>query len=164
MKELSFLPNGYAEVIKVYGNPDSNQDGVADPKWKADNLQLFTFPIPMRIAWGSHYFVTQFRAHKLVGPSIQDALAEVFESVGVEAMRERTWDYWGGCYCFRANSNAPTRLSTHSWGIACDINPHLAPNGVKECHQPIQILTAFKRRGFIWAAGDWMHAQACINY
>jgi len=165
MKSLSILPNGYDEVVRVYGNPDANNDGIPDPIWKIGNLKLFKFPEPMRIAWGKHGFVTYFRAHRLVGDVIVDALDEIFDQVGILEMRAKTWDYWGGCYCFRLNSNAKTpKLSTHSWAIACDINPHLAPNGVKECGQPIPIIRAFKSRGFVWAAGDWMHAQACINF
>ena len=58
-------------------------------------------------------------------------------------------------------------LSTHAWGIAIDLNNHIAgwldPDGV----QPEGIVDAFKKRGFIWG-GDWseqyvdmMHFQAC---
>jgi hypothetical protein len=224
MRTLSVVPNGYEEVVRVYGNPDVDGDWNLDAGFVRDRLAVFEFPFPMRRAGGihtltdlevwrlfwdhgqkvyephllgkytgvpaalvqpdilrdfatawnpidfkawrdAHTWLHRFQAHKLVGDVIVDALREVFEELTEPVMREKCLDEWAGCFNFRANRNAvPPRLSTHSWAISCDQNPRLAPNGVKECHQPEVILSAFRKRGFIWAKGDWMHAQACVNF
>jgi hypothetical protein len=164
MKILEKVPNGLQSIIEVYGNPDADGDGILDVQWAKDNLKIFTFPFPMRKSWGAHELVTKFQAHRLVGDAIADALDEFFNAMGSVEIRAKTWDYWGGCFNFRANANARDRLSTHSWGIAVDLNPHLNPNGQKECKQPTELVRAFISRGFRWVPNDWMHTQAAWGY
>ena len=164
MKVLSYVPNGYEDIVKYYGDPDINKDGEPDLQWQIDNLKTFTFTVPMRISWNGHYFISRFKAHKLIGNVIVEALDYIFNTVGVREMRDRTWDYWGGCYNFRPNANAVNHLSIHSWAAAIDLNPHLAPNGVQECGQPKIIIDAFEKRGFLWVKNDWMHCQAAKGY
>ena len=60
-------------IIALYGDPDSNHDGKRDPAWEKAYLKQFTFNTPMRVAWGSHYFVTKFWAHRLAGDDIVSA-------------------------------------------------------------------------------------------
>ncbi len=156
--------NSLKELKEIYGNPDANGDFILDPGWYMENIRVFNFVQPMRSPWGEHPIITRFTAHKKIGNVIIDAFDEVFRSVGVDEMRARTWDYFAGCWAFRRNVNAPEKLSVHSWGVAIDQNPHLAPNGKEENGQPDVIVKAFEERGFRWVPGDWMHAQACWNY
>jgi len=82
-------------------------------------------------------------------------------------LQENDWDRWGGCFNFRLKRGS-NELSTHAWGIAVDINPHIAPFGGDPDKQPYFIVKAFERRGFEWG-GRWsypdgQHFQACHGY
>jgi len=158
------IPFGLTEIESKYGRPDHDGDGICDIRWMATNLRIFLLPYPMRISWKPKQFVSKIQAHKLVGDAICDALEEAFKKVTVDLMRNNRWDYWGGCFNFRRNKHDPKKLSTHSWGIAVDLNPHLCPMGNEKDNQPREISEAFMERGFYWVPGDWMHAQACKGY
>ena len=166
MKTLPVLPRGLEEILKVYGNPDADHNFVLDVDWYVFNTALFELPFPLRLAWGDRQTIDRIRAHKLVGDVIVDALIEIGEQKSVEWLRENNLDLYGGCFCFRKMTNGDY-LSTHSWGIAIDLVPHLGPYG-KEPLVPQFIVQAFKKRGFEWG-GDWkapdgMHFQACTGY
>ena len=163
MEVLKVVPRGVDSINAVYGNPDKNRDYVLDRDWFDTYVGVFTFENPMRLSWKPDQYVKRFQAHRDVGPVIVDALAEVFSEIGPEKMKEYGWDYWGGCFNFRKSRTSP-RLSTHSWGIAVDLNPHICPLGMMKCDQPPLIVDAFEKRGFVWLEGDWMHAQACTGY
>jgi hypothetical protein len=164
MISLADVPNGYDEIVRLYGNPDKNNDGILDPDWYKENIKVFTLPYCVRLSWNTAMCVNRFAAHKLVGDAIVDAMTEIWDEIGVEKLQDMDWDMWGGCYNFRPNTNYPTHLSVHSWGAAVDINPLLCPRGVQHCNQPEPILEAFSKRGFQWVPGDWMHAQAAKGY
>lgn len=157
-------PDGFDEIVKTFGNPDENGDHILDLAFIQSHLQVFNFNIPLRLAWGDHRLITRFQAHALIGDIVMEALDEFFAAVGEQKARDETWDYWGGCFNFRPNSNDKSKLSIHSWGAAVDINPHLNPNGQKECKQPVELMRAFISRGGRWVSGDWMHCQFCWGY
>lgn len=164
MIEIKPVPFGLTEVEAIYGRPDADGDGILDVSWVKENLKIFLLPQPLRLSWKPQVMIGKIQANRLVGPSIIDALDEIIKEVGIAEMRKQTWDYWGGCFEFRRNRNYHKKLSTHSWGIAVDLNPHLCPMGVLEDNQPKVISEAFMKRGFLWVPGDWMHAQACRGY
>lgn len=164
MKTISPVPNGLEEILETYGNPDRDDDGVCDPRWMASYLKVFVLPFPLKKSWKVQEFVGKIQLHKDVGEAVLEALEEIFKKVGVKQMRANKWDYWGGGWAWRMNVNAKTKRSTHSWGIAVDLNPHLCPNGEKVNNQPEVIFEAFKKRGFLWVPNDWMHAQACRGF
>lgn len=166
MLELAYIPDGLEDIIRYYGDPDIDDNFILDKSFYETELGIFMFPFPMRLSWKPDKVVTRFMAHKKVGAVIYDALHEIKNEVGLDKIMEKGWNYFGGCFNFRAKRNNQG-LSTHSWGIAIDINPHLAPYG-KRSRQPEVIVEAFKRRGFVWG-GDWrykdgQHFQACCSY
>jgi hypothetical protein len=163
MKVLEVVPRGIEAINATYGDPDVNRDFILDSDFFGSRITVFTFPHAMRLSWKPDQYVKRFQAHVKVGPVVIDALEEVFDEIGVDKMRELGWDYWGGGFNFR-KSRTSSRLSTHSWGIAVDLNPHLAPLGMMNCGQPAPIVDAFEKRGFVWLQGDFMHAQACVGY
>ncbi len=156
------LPNGLKEINEVYGNPDEDNDFAIDLNWCRENLRYYKFPFYLCIDWSSSDVARNFRAHKLVGPAIVDAYEAIGGYKGVSWLRMNSFDRYGGTHMFRkmGHENA---LSTHSWGIAIDVNPHLGHYG-KPSKQPEFIVDIFKERGFIWGGDfkitDAMHFQA----
>lgn len=75
---------------------------------------------------------------------------------------------FGGCFSFRPQRTG-TKLSTHAWGIAIDLNPETNQQGTAGNMDPAVIAT-FRDSGFEWG-GDWqgktrdpMHFQFCTGY
>jgi len=166
MKTLDYVPKGLIEIKKYYGNPDVDGDFILDTWFVGDNLSIFWFPFPMHLSWKPDHLVRRFQAHVKVGLVIIDALKEIAAYKGEGYLEDNKLNYYGGCFNFRKMRGAD-KLSTHSYGIAIDINPHIAPFG-RPGRQPDFIVKAFERRGFEWG-GRWrypdpMHFQACTGY
>jgi hypothetical protein len=96
-------------------------------------------------------------------------MAPVLQSVFHEIHRRDLWhllEDYGGCFNFR-NARGLSKLSTHCWGIAIDINVRTNGLGMKPWLDE-RIVAIFKDHGFIWG-GDWtrkdgMHFQYCSAY
>jgi len=77
-------------------------------------------------------------------------------------------DTYGGCFNFRAKRSS-SKLSTHSWGIALDLNPETNGMG-REGDMAPGIVEVFESFGFTWggrwsgAGKDPMHFQFCSGY
>lgn len=165
MRKLDTVPDGIDEIKRVFGNPDIDGDWIMDGGFLGRYTAIFALPFAMR-TWNGR-MTDRFRAHRMVGPVIQDAMESLANDPGAGWLRKNGFDFWGGCWWFRKMTTR-NALSTHSWGIAVDINPFDAPYGEKNHKQPACITEAFKIRGFDWG-GDWrildaMHFQACTGY
>jgi len=165
---LQSIPTGLAEINTVYGQPYVAGDIAKYDTGFSENLQLFTLPYPMRLSWPPHQEVRRIYAHKRVGAVMIEALHEVMLKVGYPYLRSQNWDMLGGVFNFRTVRGNENKLSTHSWGIAIDLNPAIGYMGADPELFPHYFVTAFKSRGFVWG-GDWphtdpMHFQACRGY
>jgi len=168
MVSLSDVPIGLEAIIRRYGNPDRDGNAVMDDSFADHHLRVYDLPYKLRLAWRPGQIVTRFRAHMDVAPVIVDALKEIGEYKGLSYLEKNKLNYWGGCWWFRLKRASSEELSTHSWGIALDLNPHIAPMGERDHKQPVFIVDAFLKRGFCWG-GNWlypdaMHFQACGGY
>jgi len=166
MKSLAIIPNGLLEIKQVYGNPDLNHDGTLDHWFVKNRLDIFELPYPMVLSWKPSVHVKYIQCHIDVGEIIIDAFTEILKHKGESYLESMGYNVYGGCFNFRPKRNNQG-LSVHSWGVAIDINPHIAPYG-KEGSQPGFIIDAFCKRGFEWG-GTWkykdpMHFQACRGY
>ncbi len=164
MVELLEIPKR-ENLIDFYGNPEK-EGRITNPLFREHHLTVFKFPFPMRLSWCKSKTVTRFLAHKKVGHVIIDALQEILLYKGYEYLRKNNFDLYGGVYCHRKIKGG-NRLSTHSWGISIDINPHLGPcnwgaykEGKYIDRQPDFIKQAFIKRGFVNLPWDTMHFQA----
>lgn len=149
---------GEDEIRQVYGDP-------SQPIFKSQLVRM-QLPFPLYGDWGDNPRIEGLLMHPLVVDSLHEALTEILELVGAEKLREQRWDVLGDAYSYRRKKGG-NELSTHSWGIAIDLNPHLAP-WLKKPDQPKVIVDAFIRRGWEWG-GKWrnvdgMHFQAARNY
>jgi hypothetical protein len=160
-------PNGLDEIVKMFGNIYDyiHPDGQLDPQWEADCLALVAlpFPLPLPLSWDHSKSVTQFLCHK----HLTGILGDVFGAVQARGLRAKIHSF-GGCFAFRPQRTG-VRLSTHSWGIAIDLNPESNGQG-SVGDMDASVIEIFRSAGFTWG-GDWsgksrdpMHFQFCTGY
>lgn len=159
MTKLESVPWGLEEIYEAYGDPEA-------PGFH-EQLGKLTLPFYMLLSWDEERAVTSVLMHKKIVPAVQDALQEVLDLLGEDKLHELGWDRYGGVLARRSKKGSK-ELSTHAWGIAIDLNPHLGPFGKRCPEYPMVFVEAFERRNFIWG-GRWrrpdcMHFQACGGY
>lgn len=157
------VPNGYKELIATFGNPSDHLDSLGNPTlyWMSNNITLGKFPAPIPLDFAPEQTASRFRCHKLM----KETFEQVFEDIYDEGLWADMVDF-GGIYAHRKKRNGKD-LSTHAWGIACDIDPSGNPMGKVGIINP-KIVTIFKDHKFIWG-GDWeyrddQHFQWVSNF
>jgi len=148
-------PNGYVELIRLFGEP--YKDGTPDGgKWWAANqaavkvADAFTFNLRDRI------YVNKYIA------AVTEATFSEIAARGL-APKIKTFD---GCFKVRAirgyENAVPPRYSIHTWGMAIDLNAATNGLGVRGDIDP-GIVSVFKSFGWIWGGDfkrlDPMHFQ-----
>lgn len=128
-----------------------------------------TLPFPFPLAWDASQRVTRFSCHVNVAAVFTRVFAEAAKHYGEKQFRALKLDQFGGCYNYR-KMRGGSRLSTHAWGIAIDLDP--AANGLKvsapkarfsgDAYLPFWniveaegLVSLGRARNF-----DWMHIQA----
>jgi hypothetical protein len=159
-------PHGLEAIAAMFGDIARfvRTDGTIDPRWEAQNMVSVALPFPIRLAWGNPApLATKIRCHKVVAP----AMVKVFTAVDRAGLRSAVRTY-GGCYNYRPKRMG-SRPSTHSWGIALDLNPATNGMGTAGDMDP-RLVAIFREHGFKWG-GDWpgrnkdpMHFQFCTGY
>ena len=147
------------EIIKRYGQPNITGEGY---------LVTIDLPYPMRLAWDLNTTVTKMRCHKLVSENFKAVFAEILKVYGYAKIKELGIDLYGGCFNYR-KMRGGSSYSTHSWGIALDLDP--ARNLLKETSKTARfarpeykpMIDIFYKHGFINLGVeknyDWMHFQ-----
>lgn len=148
------IPNGLDDINAMFGQIDV-------PKYEEKNIVSFTFPYEMRYAGKP---VKTGRCHK----RLKETFESVFERIRSEGVQDRANDY-GGVYAARPIRGALSHPSTHSWGIAIDLEPATNPLGAVRGTMDAQIVLIFEEFGFFWGGRfksrkDWMHFQFARNY
>jgi hypothetical protein len=147
------------QIIAKYGKPNVTGEGY---------LVTIQLPYPMRIAWDTDTTVTRMRCHKLVADKFLAVFNEIHREYGYAKIKELGIDLFGGCFNFR-KMRGGNDWSTHSWGIAIDLDP--ARNQLKETSKTARfarpeykkMIDIFYKHGFISLGRernfDWMHFQ-----
>jgi LysM repeat protein len=158
-------PNGLDEIISTFGNIYSyiRADGTIDPRWEKEQLSIANLPFPIPISWERSRSVQKILCHsKLV-----DVFTQLFSQIAENGLSKHIVSF-GGCYNFRTKRTSG-KPSTHSWGIAIDLNPDDNRQGTTGNMHP-DIVDIFRQFGFKWG-GDWpgrmkdpMHFQFCTGY
>lgn len=152
------VPNGLEEIKSVYGmfeyQNSQTDEGfiVITNNWESENMVYATFDI-----------IGEVYVNKHIVEPLNTALVRLSELGFTNDIQE--------FYCFSPRYKLHDRLkglSTHSWGIAFDINPSKNKIGTNGSLDP-QLVSIFKECGFIWG-GDWrtpkdpMHFQLASGY
>lgn len=159
-------PNGLGQILDVFGNIFEciQDDGnLNEQRWHQEYFARARLPFSIPLSWDPTNYVTRLMCHK----KLVEVFGEVFAAIEGEDLRDEITSY-GGCYNFRSKRSSG-KLSTHSWGIAIDLNPHSNPMGSPGDMHP-GIVEIFRDHGFKWG-GDWprrykdpMHFQFCTGY
>ena len=148
------VPKGLEEIERQFGRVlyNEGQGGYVHITNDFEQHVLFVdFPVV-----GRQYF------HELLVP-VLDAVMEEIKKRGLDGEIKQF-----GTWCPRHKMHDPKRqLSTHTWGIACDINWATNQVGTRgDIHSGI--VDVFERHGFQWG-GRWsvkdpMHFQYALDY
>lgn len=146
-------PEGLDEIIHTFGSLD-------DPNFVQNNIVTMVLPYPLLF---NNEYVYKTQAHRLVVPSFRQVFNAILEAGLSDEARE-----YGGIYCPRGIRGHISHPSTHSWGIAIDLNPTKFPLGSTE-RQNIVIQNIFKAAGFTYGGDfssrkDPMHWQFASKY
>ena len=158
-------PHGLNAVLAGFGDIYAylRDDGSLDPRWETEQLARAPLPFPIALSWDPTKHVRSIYCHRRLTAKFQ----QVFGELDRRGLSGKVRSF-GGCYNFRAKRSG-SKLSTHAWGIAVDLNPETNVMG-REGDMPAGIVAAFRRAGFLWG-GDWggagkdpMHFQYCTGY
>ena len=150
---LSNTPAGLDEIIATFGSLDM-------PDFESLHIETFTFPYPL-FYQGSK--ATRGRCHHLLVENFQKALADILAA----GLQDQVRNY-GGIYNTRPIRGQASHPSTHSWGIAIDLEPESYPLGSTK-RFPDPIVHIFQNAGFFYGGDfvsrkDPMHFQFCTGY
>lgn len=152
-------PIGITGIIKEYGFVPKDEN--ERKKWEMKNIIEFKLPDYLKASWDYRLRIKKLRIHK--------KLQNIFEITFYRLYTE-CWDYildCGGAYNYRNKSSNTYQLSTHSWGIAIDLNVKENAFGKKPKINK-KIVKIFEDIGWTWG-GRWeipdgMHFQFAKNY
>lgn len=158
-------PHGLENIITTFGNiwEHISADGTLRPSWEANHFGRVKLPFAIPLSWKPELNVRNLYCHK----KLKKAFLTVFTEVENKGLRNMIKTF-GGCFSYRSK-RIGEKLSTHSWGIAIDINPESNRMGERGDLDP-RVVEIFKRYGFSWG-GEWsgsikdpMHFQYCTGY
>lgn len=158
-------PHGIEEIRATFG--DISQfilpDDSLDPRWQAQFLARAPLPFAIPLSWDKSRLVNQITCHRLLAQTFTNVFARI-QRAGLE----QSITSFGGCFAFRPQRTG-TKLSTHAWGIAIDLNPESNAQG-SAGNMISDVSAIFREAGFEWG-GDWegrvrdpMHFQFCKGY
>lgn len=149
---------------------DPNERGaiIISPPWEKQNITTVTIPQLNGVRIDSTSLTSKGRIefHKKAAQDLQDAFAEVERQGLLPLIRT-----WGGSFVPRHITWNPAKgLSSHSWGIAFDINVRwngygVTPPGKGEEGSVVELVPIFESFGFAWggffSTADGMHFEYC---
>lgn len=150
---LTHTPVGLDEIIKTFGRLD-------DPKFEIKNIVTFDLPYPLLYEGAK---VTRARCHRL----IVDNFKKAFQDIKAAGLQDKV-KHFSGIYARRSIRGFGSHPSTHSWGIAIDLEAEKYPLGSKK-RFPDNIVQIFHAAGFFYggdfkARKDPMHFQFAEKY
>ena len=145
------------ELNLVFGIPDWANGN-------CPNTMMIDLPYPMKLSW-MDVWITRTSVNKVVADSLLTILQEIKDHYGEEGLKKYGLNIFGGI-CNVRKSTMSNRASTHSWGIAIDINPLENGNRMtrEQATMPVKVCHIFEKHG--WMSGgrawgrDYMHFQA----
>jgi hypothetical protein len=158
-------PQGLEAILATFGDIYSyiRTDGGLDPRWQTEFLAPLLLSFPMRLSWDKSRTATWMTCHRRMA----GVFSQVFAEIQRQGLQSRIATF-GGCFSFRQQRTG-TKLSTHAWGNAIDLNPDSNAQGSAGDMDP-GLIEIFRTAGFEWG-GEWagtardpMHFQFCTGY
>jgi hypothetical protein len=154
-----------ASLRSFYGEIHLGRDGMPSPEWESSALVTFPAPFPMVASWDTAIPIRKIRCHRLVQPSLQRIMNNLWKSYLTAEERETAGlNMFGGVYAFRRIAGA-ARLSCHAFGAAIDIDPGRNPLGKpwEFGMMPLGVVAVFEAEGWEWG-GRWTHRPDCQHF
>ena len=153
MLEKSVIPVGLDQIIETFGSLDT-------PGFESLYIETFAFPYPLLYDGAK---VTRGRCHHVAVGNFQKAFRDILTA----GLQDQVKNY-SGIYNQRAIRGHSSHPSTHSWGIAIDLEAEQYPLGSTK-RFPDQIVKIFEDAGFFYGGDfvsrkDPMHFQLCRAY
>jgi len=167
---MNFPKDTQADLDAFYSKHILGPDGKPTVAWQNANLTRITPAYPLTLAFPPGTQVTKVLCHKKVAESLSRVFEQILEHFGsVAEVKKARMHLFAGMYNFRRISGF-NRLSTHSWGIALDIdsakNPQGKPFDESKGMMPKAVVKIFETEGWKWGGRfggkriDCMHFQA----
>jgi hypothetical protein len=149
---LAKIPNGLSEIMGTFGD-------ASDPDF--ESKYLVSFELPYILVYDQTR-VGRTRCHVKAVDHFKKAFRDI-EAAGLVGECFR----FGGIYAKRGKRGSK-HPSTHSWGIAIDMEPAKYPLG-SDKRFPEEIVRIFRAAGFFYGGDfegrkDPMHFQLCTGY
>lgn len=158
-------PHGLQALLGEFGDIYAymKDDGTVDPRWETEHLARAAIPFPIPLSWDPSKQARSIYCHRRLVP----VFSSVFAEIDRRGLRGEVRTF-GGCYNVRSKRSG-SKLSTHAWGIAIDLNPET--NGMGQRGDlSAEVVEVFESYGFAWG-GRWagsgrdpMHFQYCTGY
>jgi len=159
-------PSGLAAIVATFGDlaqyPPAG-DNQPNPKWESSFIVSAKLPQPIPLTFNTAVSARSLRCHKLVAP--------LYEAVFADIVAKGLWGSiktTGGGYTWRMK-RGQAKPSTHTWGIAFDLNDKTNAMGTAGDMDPA-LVALLEGWGFTWG-GRWsgankdpMHFQYCSGY
>ena len=139
-------PHGLLEIKLEFGD-------AKDPNFERDQLARIELPYPL-IYDGT--LVHRTRCHK----KLVEKFLWVFEQIQAAGLEDECKNY-GGIYNNRSVRGG-LRPSTHSWGIAIDLEPQKYPLG-STARMPDPVVAIWRAAGFAYG-GDFAHRPDPMHF
>lgn len=140
-----------AAMHALFGNPDANGDGAADPSWAAQHLT--TIVPPYQLFYGK-IAVKKITCNTAIAKPLMASFQGVLDLYKTQAeIARHGMDQFSGCYNFRPKRGGKS-LSLHAYGAAIDMDAAHNPFKSQGGTMPHEVVAIFKANGASWG-GDW---------
>ena len=150
LNELT-APNGLEQIVATFGDIYNyiRADGSLDPRWQADCLARIVLLFALQLSWDLTTSVSQMTCHK----RLVEVFASVLQRIQTGGLKG-TIKTFGGCFSFRPQRTG-SKLSTHAWGIAIDLNPATNAQGSAGDMDARRHSNISRRRFFVGRRVEW---------
>lgn len=175
-KNTGIKPRPFGDIIPIHANPNNF------PLEREAELNAFygkpcegpqvivQCPWELRIDWNLNQTTRKIRIHAKLKDSLERILETVLNHYGLEGIKERGLDRYGGSFNCRKKRGSTSSWSTHAWAIAIDWYP--SRNKLKWDSHKASLADpeldfwweTWEKEGWISLGRkenrDWMHVQA----
>ena len=88
-----------------------------------ENQTSFELPYPLFLAWDTSKKVKKITCHQKVASSLHRIFENTLKAYSEKEIKILRLNLFGGCLNVRKMRGSSTTWSTHSWGIAVDLDP-----------------------------------------